>query len=346
MCFNHQKTLIILYSFFCFLPIIKAQNYLISGIGFYNVENLFDTKDDENVNDIDFTPNGKNLWDEKKYQKKINNITHVINQIGTDVSPDGLAVVGLSEIENKGVVEELVSHENIAKKNYQIIHYDSPDRRGIDVALIYNPNYFKLGSSKNFILSFESKPSFKTRSQLLVSGELLGERIHFIVAHWPSRSGGEKRSKPNRIAAAKLGRSIIDSIQKAEPNAKIIYMGDLNDDPTNESLTKYMLSNGKKKKLAKEDLFNPMYEMYRKGIGSLAWRDTWNIFDQLLLTPSLVNGNSNELQFYDSKVFNKPFLIQSDGNYKGYPLRTFAGGNYKGGFSDHFPVYLYLVKEQ
>jgi hypothetical protein len=346
MRFNQQKILFILFSIFCFPSFIVAQNYLISGVGFYNVENLFDTKDDENVNDIDFTPQGKNLWNDSKFQKKIKNISKVIKEIGIDVNPDGLAIVGLSEIENRGVIEKLVSHENIAQRNYQIIHYDSPDRRGIDVALIYNPNYFKFKSSKNFKLKLESNPSFKTRSQLLVSGNLLGERIHFIIAHWPSRSGGEKRSNPNRIAAAKLGRSIIDSIQKSEPDAKIIYMGDLNDDPTNESLTKYMLSNGKKKKLANKDMFNPMYEMYKKGIGSLAWRDTWNIFDQLLLSPTLLNGNIKELQFYNSKVFRKPYLIQLDGNYKGYPLRTYAGGNYKGGFSDHLPVYLHLIKEQ
>lgn len=346
MCFKQQKIYLLLCCIFCLPTFSIAQKYSVSGVGFYNVENLFDIVDNDNVNDIDFTPNGKNLWDKNKYEKKIDNISKVINQLGTEINPDGLAVLGLSEIENRGVIEDLVSHKNVSKSNYQIVHYDSPDRRGIDVALIYQPNYFKLSSSKNFILKLDSDTSFRTRSQLLVSGELQGERIHFIVAHWPSRSGGEKRSNPNRIAAAKLGRSIIDSIQKSEPNAKIIYMGDLNDDPTNESLTKYMLSNGKKNKLKKKELFNPMYEMYKKGIGSLAWRDTWNIFDQLLLTPSLINTNSKELQFYKAKVFNKPFLIQSGGSYKGYPLRTFAGGNYKGGFSDHFPVYLFLVKEQ
>lgn len=346
MFFKQQRIYFLLYSIFCSSIFVNAQDYLVSSIGFYNVENLFDTIDNNNVNDIDFTPSGKNLWNDEKYQKKIGDISHVISQIGTDINPFGLTILGLSEIENRGVIEDLVSHKNIAEKNYQIVHYDSPDRRGIDVALLFSPKYFKLSSSKNFILNLESDTTFRTRSQLLVSGDLLGERIHFIVAHWPSRSGGEKRSNPNRVAAAKLGRSIIDSIQKHEINAKIIYMGDLNDDPTNESLTRFMLSNGKKNKVKKDELFNPMYEMYKKGIGSLAWRDTWNIFDQLLLTSSLLNGNSKELQYYDCKVFNKPFLIQADGSYKGYPFRTFAGGNYKGGYSDHFPVYLYLLKEQ
>lgn len=346
MYFKQQRICITFYCIFCSSIFVNAQNYLVSSIGFYNVENLFDTIDNDNVNDIDFTPLGKNLWDDKKYHKKVSDISYVISQIGTDINPDGLAILGLSEIENRVVIKDLVSHKNIVEKNYQIVHYDSPDRRGIDVALIFNPNYFTLSSSKNFVLNLESDTTFRTRSQLLVSGNLFGERIHFIVAHWPSRSGGEKRSNPNRVAAAKLGRSIIDSIQKSEPNANIIYMGDLNDDPSNESLTKYMLSNGIKNKLKKDELYNPMYEMYRKGIGSLAWRDTWNIFDQLLLSPSLANGNAKELKYYDCKVFNKPFLIQADGSYKGYPFRTFAGGNYKGGYSDHFPVYLYLLKEQ
>ena len=123
-------------------------------------------------------------------------------------------------------------------------------------------------------------------------------------------------------------------------------MGDLNDDPTNKSLTKHLGSVGEKKQLKIESMYNPMWNMYQKGVGSLAWRDTWNIFDQLLLSSPFINKSAKGLQFYQANVFNKPFLMQTDGVYKGYPLRTFAGGNYKGGFSDHFPVYLYLVKEQ
>ena len=341
-----QKIIFLFSCLFCLSNLAQAQEYSVSCIGFYNVENLFDVINDDKVNDIDFTPAGKNKWTSDRYQKKINNLSEVIEQIGTDVNPDGLAILGLSEVENRGVIEDLVVNPKISSKNYKIAHADSPDRRGIDVALIYQPKYFKLSSQKSFTLNLLTDTTFRTRSQLLVSGELLGERIHFIVAHWPSRSGGEKRSSPNRIAAAKLGRSIIDSIQLSEPNAKIIYMGDLNDDPTNTSLTKHMSSNGNSKRLNKKDMYNPMLNMYKKGIGSLAWRDTWNIFDQLLLSPSLIENEAKGLQFYSAKVFNKPFLIQADGAYKGYPLRTYAGGNYKGGYSDHFPVYLYLVKEQ
>jgi endonuclease/exonuclease/phosphatase family metal-dependent hydrolase len=341
-----QKIIFTTYFFFCCSAITLSQNYSVSCIGFYNVENLFDIKDDKNVNDVDFTPNGKNLWNAERYQKKINDISEVIKKIGTDVSSDGLAILGLSEVENRGVLEDLIANKKISQKKYKIVHADSPDRRGIDVALIYQPSYFELTSSKSFELKLENDTSFRSRSQLLVSGNLLGERVHIIVAHWPSRSGGEKRSSPKRIAASKLGRSIIDSIQLAEPNAKVIYMGDLNDDPTNNSLTKHMLSNGNRKALKSKNMFNPMLEMYKKGIGSLAWRDTWNIFDQILLSPSLIKENVKGWKFYNAKVYNKQFLIQTDGPYKGYPFRTYAGGNYKGGYSDHFPVYIYLIKEQ
>ena len=338
-----QKILLLLFFVFCQIQ-LKSQNFVVSSIGYYNVENLFDTKDDKGVNDKDFTPFGKNSWNSIKYSNKIANISEVISKISIDVNPDGLAILGLSEVENKGVIEDLVSHANIIEKNYQIVHYDSPDKRGIDVALIYQKKYFNLQSSKNYVLNHPTDSSFRTRSQLLVSGDLLGERVHIIVAHWPSRSGGEKRSKPNRIAAANLGRSIIDSIQLAEPNAKIIYMGDLNDDPTNESLTKHLKSNGNLQKLKPSQMYNPMLDLYKKGIGSLAWRDTWNIFDQILFTPSLVK-NQKGFTFYKAKVFNSSFLIQKQGSYKGYPFRTFAGGNYIGGYSDHFPVYTFLIKQ-
>lgn len=336
-----------LLSCFVLLPFYGlTQEYAISCIGFYNVENLFDTLDTEQVNDLEFTPQGKNQWGTARYQHKLHNIARVIAEIGTNITPDGAAILGVSEIENKAVLEDLVQEASIADRDYQIIHYDSPDRRGIDVALLYQANYFEPTSTQNFELYMPSDTSLRTRSQLLVSGNLLGERVHLMVAHWPSRSGGEKGSRPKRIAAAQLGRSIIDSIQAVEPNAKIIYMGDLNDDPTNKSLSKHLGSVGSKKQLKKASMYNPMWEMYQKGIGSLAWRDTWNIFDQLLLSTPFLNNNSKGLQFYQAKVFNEPFLMQSDGVYKGYPLRTFAGGNYKGGFSDHFPVYLYLLKKQ
>ena len=325
----------------------NEQEFLVSCIGFYNLENLFDTIDSPNVRDTEYTPEGSKGWTGKRYQHKLQNLSHVISQLGTEITPDGVAVLGVSEIENKTVLEELVATDLLKARNYEIVHYNSPDKRGIDVAFLYQPKYFKLSSSKAYEFKLENDTSFYTRDQLLVSGELNGERTHFIVAHWPSRRGGEKRSRPKRNAAADLARSIIDSIQNVEENARIILMGDLNDDPTNESVKKHINTSGNKEKIEANQLYNPMEKLYKQGIGTLAWRDVWNLFDQIIITPSMVgNDPSDSYQYYGTKVFNKTFLKQTEGRYQGYPKRSFAGGTYLGGYSYHFPVFIYLIKNK
>ncbi len=315
-------------------------------VAFYNVENLYDTINNPLTNDEEFLPDGANRWNGPRYWKKINDLSTVISQIGTEFTPDGPAILGLSEIENREVLEDLVNNPKLKEKNYKIVHYDSPDRRGVDVALIYQSAYFTVTSSKNIPLRIPGRDDFYTRDQLLVSGLLDGELIHVIVAHWPSRRGGEKRSRPMRIAAAELGRKIIDSLQQIDPEAKVIYMGDLNDDPVNESVKTHLKASAKLTDTTGAALYNPMYDLFRKGIGSLAWRDSWNLFDQLLISTSLLKKDYSSFRYYGARVFNKTFLTQSEGNYKGYPFRTFAGGSYQGGYSDHFPVYLLLVKEK
>lgn len=323
------------------------KNYHISAIGFYNVENLFDTLDTENVRDSDYTPEGKNLWNTERYLEKLDRLSEVIAQLGTEATTDGLAVLGLAEIENRDVIEDLVQTEKLTERNYKIVHYDSPDKRGIDVALIYQPKYYTVESSKAYPLKIPEKPNFYTRDQLLVSGDFLGERMHFIVAHWPSRRGGEKRSSPMREAAADLAREITDSIFKAEgENAKVIFMGDLNDDPTNVSVKENLRAVGKERKMKKDSYFNPFESFYKKGIGTLAWRDTWNLFDQIMLTNAFMDKSDySTLTFYKAVVFNKSFLQQKGGRFEGYPYRSYAGGQYLGGYSDHFPVYLFLLRE-
>ena len=326
----------------------QKKDYLVTCVGFYNLENLFDTIVDPDPGKIlqdEFTPHGKNHWTSERYHEKLANMSKVISQLGVEVTPDGVAILGVAEVENKTVLEDLVNTTLLKSRNYQIVHYDSPDKRGIDVGLIYNPKYFKVTSSKSITLKIPDDPDFYTRDQLLVNGYLNGEMIHVIVAHWPSRRGGEKRSSPMREAAADLGRSIIDSLQAIEPNAKIFYMGDLNDDPTNVSVKKHLKAVGKEEDITKENLFNPMESFYKKGIGTLAYRDVWNLFDQIMLTPALIDKDYSSYKYYKAKVFNEAFLKQSTGRYKGYPLRTYAGGEYIAGYSDHFPVYLFLIKE-
>jgi hypothetical protein len=325
----------------------NKKEYLVSGIGFYNLENLFDTLIDPDPNKIlqeDFTPNGSKAWTSKNYQEKLVNMAKVISELGVEVTPDGLAILGVSEVENKSVLEDLVQVGSIKKRGYKVVHYDSPDRRGIDVGLLYNPKYFTVTSSKNYSLR-SLDTTFYSRDQLLVSGLLNGEKIHVIVAHWPSRRGGEKRSKPRRASAAKLGRMIVDSLQTNDPNAKVFYMGDLNDDPTDESVKKHLRGNGKEEKLGKGDLFNPWESYYKKGIGTLAYRDAWNLFDQIMVSKSLLGKDYSSLKLYKSKIFNKAYLKTATGKYQGYPFRTYSFGTYIGGYSDHFPVYMFLIKE-
>jgi len=324
-------------------------NYFVSCVGFYNLENLFDTIADPDTTKIlqtDFTPKGEHHWTSEKYHIKINNMAKVISQIGTDVTPDGLVCLGVAEIENQTVLNDLVNNPQIKNRNYQIVHYESPDKRGIDVAFLYNPSYFKVISSKTFTLKIPDNPDFFTRDQLLVNGTLNGELIHVIVAHWPSRRGGEKRSRPMREAAADLARSIIDSLQNVEPNAKVIFMGDLNDDPVNSSLKKHLKTEAKQENVSDKTLFNPMESLYNKGIGTLGYRDVWDLFDQIVLSKPFLGKDYSSLKYYTAKVYNKPYMKQTEGRYKGYPKRTFAGDTFLAGYSDHFPVYIFLIKQK
>jgi exonuclease III len=323
---------------------IAAQNYELVAVGYYNLENLFDTIDSEGVEEGDFLPDGSKKWNAKKYYYKLDQMAKVISEIATDKTKDGLAVLGVSEIENRFVLEDLVKTDALKDRNYQIVHYNSPDKRGIDVALLYNPKYFELTNSYSAPFRM-ADTSFKSRDQLVVTGNLSGEEVHFQVNHWPSRSGGEKRSRPKRNAAGELARSLSDSLLAINPNAKIMIMGDLNDDPTNHSVSKYLKATDNKKKLEEGYFYNPYMTLYKKGQGSLAYRDTWNLFDQVILTPALVNEDRESWSFYKANIFKKQYMINQEGQYKGYPKRSFVGNKFQGGYSDHFPVYVYLVRK-
>ncbi len=315
-------------------------------IGFYNVENLFDTINDPEIRDDDFTPSGVNRWTSERYWEKIGNLSQVIAAMGQDLNPDGPAVLGLAEVENREVLEDLANHELIRGRDYQVVHYPGPDARGVDVAFMYQPRYFRYISSKAYPTIIEGRPDFLTRDQLLLTGELLGERMHFIVAHWPSRRGGERRSRPLRIALADIARHIIDSIQDAEPGARVVMMGDLNDNPTDVSVRKHLRSKGTREGIRAEELYNPFETLFRRGIGSNAWRDTWSLFDQILLTPSFLGEDFSTWRYFKAEVYNAPFLRQPSGRFQGYPFRSYGGGVYLGGYSDHFPTFVYLIREK
>lgn len=314
----------------------------VAGIAFYNLENLFDTIPNNPLGrDLEYTPNGKNQWDSRKYNNKIEKLSYAISQLTTKTTPNGPAIIGVSEIENRSVLEDLVAAPALKPWNLQICHHDSPDKRGVDVGLLYNPRYFKLENVTNHRLT---AVPFATRDQMCVVGQLMGERIAVIVNHWPSRLGGQERSSYLREAAGELSKHIADSLWAIRPNQGVIVMGDLNDDPHNKSVAETL---GAVKKIAdtKEGgFFNPFWEKLDKGIGSYIYRGGWDLFDQIIVNKNLVDGACG-LKFRGAEVLNKPFLIQEDGQYKGYPKRTFSSGAWNGGFSDHLPTEIYLVQE-
>ncbi len=324
----------------------KGKNYFITGIGFWNVENLYDTINDPQKQDEEFTPEGTNVWVGSRYRTKINHLAKVISQMATDVTPDGLAIIGLCEIENKNVLKDLVADTQLKARNYQIVHFDGPDARGVDPALLFNPNYFKLTKAVPYRVTLITDSAHKTRDQLLVTGSLYGDPVAIIVNHWPSRRGGEMASRPNRIVAAKMCRHIADSITKVSPDTKIMIMGDLNDDPTNESVKKHIKTYGDIHRTRDDEYFNPMESLFKQGIGSLAWEDAWNLFDQILVNKNLLPTGYSSFQYYNVRIFNKPYLKSDYGNFKGYPFRTYSGGAYTAGYSDHFPVFILLAKEK
>lgn len=341
----------------------QQKSYRIHTLAFYNFENLFDTINNPDTNDDEWTPQGTQRWTSKKYHQKLENLARVLTEIGKPENNNAPTFIAGSEIENRGVLEDLVQQPKMALQDYGIIHFDSPDKRGIDVALLFQKKYFKPTSYVNIPLYIYKKESYEsvstsedddgvvqntfenrvfTRDQLLVTGFLDGEEINIIVNHWPSRAGGEKKSSPFREAAGMLNRKIIDSLQKINPDAKVITLGDLNDSPFNNSIKKALDAKSQKQEVPEFGIYNPFEEMAKKGLGTIAFRDSWDIFDQIMVTQSLIKNDFSTYQYWKAGIFNKSYLIQNSGQYKGYPKRHSAT---EVGFSDHFPVYIYLIKE-
>ena len=315
-------------------------------VAFYNLENLFDTIDQEN-NDEEFLPNGANRWTPERYLHKLRNMSHVISLIGGD----GPAIIGVAEIENRGVLEDLIAQDSLRDKHYDIVHYDSPDRRGIDCAILYQPEVYKVFASGVRAVEIPNEPWIKTRDVVYASGLLDGEIVHVLVGHWPSRSGGEAVSLHRRMAAAKTMRSVADSLYTLFPGSKVIMMGDFNDDPISPSVRDGLGVQNHPDQTKPANYYTPMLQLYNKGMGTLAYRDVWNLFDIIVVNGELIGSNPTTWQLYRDPettdmafIFKQPFMIQQSGQYKGYTLRTFVGGQWQGGYSDHFPVYVYLVK--
>lgn len=343
-----MKKLIVIFSFFTFLTAFSQKEYQIRTLAFYNLENLFDT-----INDIDkqdeFSPIMQFKGNRSKvYWDKIEKLSDVISQIGKDKTRTSPAILGVCEVENEAVLQDLVKSEKLKKSRYGIIHFDSPDKRGIDVALLYQQRYFRPIHYEIFNpnIYLENKKIY-TRDILLVTGYLDDELIHIIVNHWPSRRGGELKSRPMREKAAYSLTKIIERIRENDKNAKIVIMGDFNDDPINSSFKKVLKTKKNKEDINDDDIYNPYEKMFENGLNTLGYRDNINLFDQILLTSSLIDKKDfTTYKMFKSGIFNKRFLTQKRGRYKGYPFRSFSRGNYTGGYSDHYPVYIYLIKRK
>jgi hypothetical protein len=363
------KLIALFFVLFAFLGAnAQAKKYIVHTVAFYNFENLFDTINGPNM-DEEWLPTGVQNWTSKKYKQKLHNLARVLSEIGTTDNPgNSPTLIGGAEIENRGVLEDLVKEPALLANDYGIVHFDSPDKRGIDVALLYQKKHFKPTSFKNIpLLIYKNQLNTNvkeknakddasddksevdknldrvyTRDVLLVTGMLDGEEVNVMVNHWPSRSGGEKKSSPFREAAGRLDRKIMDSIYKINPNAKIINMGDLNDGTYNKSVKEGVGAKRKKEEVQKFGVYNPFEEMFYKGNATLFYRDAGDIFDQIMVSETLIQTDFSSFRYWKAGIYNKPYMIQTTGQYKGYPLRH---GMNEIGFSDHFPAYIYLIKE-
>lgn len=316
----------------------------VYGVAFYNLENLFDTINNNGKYDLEFSPQGKNRWDSNKYRSKIRNLSYAISQMTTPRTPDGPAVIGVSEVENESVLRDLVAAPDLAARNLQVVHHDSPDRRGVDVGLLYDPKMFRLINVTNHTLVIPELPDFRTRDQMCVFGLLGKQRVGVIVNHWPSRRGGSSESSWLREAAANLSKHIADSLLNLYPDCGIIIMGDLNDDPSDKSCSQILGARKKISQVAPGGYFNPFWQKLDDGIGSYIYRGGWDLFDQIIVGYNLLPDGKSRLKYDGSLVFNNlPFLIQREGQYKGYPLRTFSGGVWSNGYSDHLPTEIFLI---
>lgn len=310
-------------------------------VGFYNLENYYDTINDPNVNDDEFTPDGANAYTPAVFIKKVDNLASVVSIMGVEQNPEGLAFLGVAEIENLDVLKTLCNHPKLRARGWKVVHFDGPDERGVDCGLLYNPKMFKVMSASSLTVPVEvgDRP---TRDVLYVVGKLNDDVVHVFVNHWPSRRGGESATREKRKIAAGVSKKVIDSLMKIDPLTKVIVMGDLNDDPINASVTQVLGTKWKTNEVKPGGMFNPWTAFYKRGLGTMAYQDTWGLFDQILISYGYLKSSSPGLHYKEAIVFNRPFMIEKFGQYKGYPKRSYSNGVWNDGYSDHYPTILIL----
>ena len=340
----------ILIAFVFCLTASAQKKFNVYGIGFYNLENLFDTCHDAGKNDYEFLPSGSYKWNGMKYTHKLHNMSRAISDMGTRMLPGvGCAVVGVSEIENDNVLAGLCAQPALSARGYKFCHVEGPDLRGVDCGLLYQPTLFKVADVRlhPYIPTEKQNSKFRTRGFLAVSGTLAGEHVVFIVNHLPSRFND---SYYREVGAAQI-KAVKDRVMAQDKNCKVIVMGDMNDDPTDKSMHNVLSAKEEISMVGKDDMYNPWYNVLAKqGTGTLQYQGSWNLFDQIILSPNLLNKigqkDFSTLKFFKNEVQRMPYLFQTEGKYKGNTKRTTAGGVWLDGYSDHLPTVVYLVKEQ
>ncbi|OSZ82037.1 hypothetical protein CAP35_01840 [Chitinophagaceae bacterium IBVUCB1] len=326
----------IFFTFLLFLFAFTANAQQVYPVVFYNLENLFDTVNDPLTDDDEFTPTGNYRYTDKIYKQKLRNMAYALQRAGTDKSPKGASIIGLAEVENNTVLNALIAQPELKARGYKYVWYNSTDPRGIDVAILYNPAHFKVIASRQLNVRKGA------REPLYVKGVLAGDTLHILVNHWPSRKDGADETEHKRKEMAAANRKLIDEIRRINSNAKIVLMGDLNDNPDNESLTQVLGATANQDNVGNNTLFNPFAAMYASGKGTAVFQRRWDLFDQIVLTAGFVKNKG--LQYAGAEIYDRPFLRQETGKFRNYPFRSFRGTYWNNGYSDHFPVIVYLKK--
>jgi len=334
---NFILILITLFLIGIFSSCSKKQSKTIS-LAFYNVENLFDTINDPVINDEEFLPDSKVPWNTERYQHKLNNIAKVISSIDSTGFP---TLIGLAEIENEQVLHDLINNPHIQPADYNILHKDSPDERGIDVALLYRESDFHPVKTSYIRFTFPWDPENTTRDILYSKGVVgTNDTLHVFINHWVSRWGGQIETEPARRYIGKTIKFITDSIFNRQPEANIIIAGDFNDNPTDLSVSHDLGAIGVNKHITRKTLYNLSYNLYKEGKGSLYYKG-WDMFDQIIVSNAILEGNNRILALSSKqKVIKYNWMLYKPKNGEARPNRTASGGKYFGGYSDHLPVFI------
>ena len=329
----------------------QDKKFSVYAIGFYNLENLFDTCHDEGHNDYEYLPEGRNKWSGMKYTNKLRNMARVLAEMGTDRLPMvGCAAIGVSEVENAKCLTDLCDQEPLKARNFQFCHIEGPDQRGVDCGLLYNPALFSVRDVKLVPYIYDKQEDIDrgraTRGFLVVSGTLADEHVTIIVNHLPSRGA----TSYYRELGGRQIRVVKDSLLRDDPNVKLFIMGDMNDDPRDPSMSEALGARRDMKDVEDGGLYNPFWKIHDSGTGTLMYNGAWNLFDQIILSKNLLNINNEKnyetLKFWQPQIFRRDYLFQQEGKYKGNTKRTHAGGVWLNGYSDHLPSIVYVVKEQ